>query len=392
MDRLRRIALYGAAHGVADGLYGARGLLLARFLGPEGFGVWALMRLAIQYGGFALLGVNRGLERSVSRPEGETDDADLADVESSARTALGFNLLSTGVLALAALAVSFFVDDGHLALGLRAFSAGITTECVVVYALTYLRGRRDLQAYASLEVSNAALHLACAVALAILWGLAGAFAGFALASFVNAVFLLARTPRRPALSYARLRELVRVGFPIALTYFLALGLHTADQFVVTAFGGTVLLGYYAFAKSVASLPASFGIVVRTVIFPDVYGQASSRGHIAAVRAHLDRTLLPYAWLYVPLLGALALAIAPVVALAAPQYGPAVAPARLFVFTGATLGYANLAVLGVIAADRQRALPALAACAVLVNLALSALALHAGMGLEGAAAASLISQG
>jgi len=78
----------------------------------------------------------------------------------------------------------------------------------------------------------------------------------------------------------------------------------------------------------------------------------------------------------------------VVTLVAPQYTAAIGPARLFLLSGAAMGLVNLAAVGAVAARRQTLLPAYAAGGLAVNFGLATLALAAGLGLEGAAAASL----
>ena len=100
--------------------------------------------------------------------------------------------------------------------------------------------------------------------------------------------------------------------------------------------------------------------------------------------------MPFATLVPPVLGAVGAAVGPMVDLIAPQYAPAVAPARLFLLGGAAMGLVNLAAVGAVATGRQALLPGYAASALALNLALAVLALLAGAGLEGAAAASLTS--
>jgi O-antigen/teichoic acid export membrane protein len=390
-SRFRRIFLYGAARGLVEGLLGLRGLLLASLLGPEGLGAWTLFRIARRYAAFTWLGVGRGLEREVAQAQAAAEGhAPIDDL--SARTALGFGLAISFTLAAAALAGSFLTSDRWLTLGMRAFAAAVVAEQLASYAMGYTRSRGNLRRYATLESLEAGLHLVFAVGLALLWGLPGAFAGFVLGSVCSAAAALRRVPLRPALAGERLRRLLRIGLPQALTLFLGVALATADKLVVAALAGTTQLGYYAFAAAIAGLAASFAWVIRTVIFPEVYGRALTAGHVPILRAHLEHTLVPFAWLYPPLLGALALAIGPAVALTLPGYLPAVAAARVFIFTGATMGLVILAALGVVAADRQRVLPAFTALALLANLGLSMLALRLGAGLEGVAAAALVSQG
>jgi hypothetical protein len=125
-----------------------------------------------------------------------------------------------------------------------------------------------------------------------------------------------------------------------------------------------------------------------VVFPEVYGDARVAGAAAALGRHLERSLLPFATLVPPVLGVIGAGIGPAVALVAPPYRAAIEPARLFLLAGAAMGLVNLATIGAVAARRHAMLPAYAAGALGVNLGLATLAMAAGLGLEGAAAASL----
>ncbi|HEY7460538.1 MAG TPA: oligosaccharide flippase family protein [Gemmatimonadota bacterium] len=378
------------ARALTEGLLGLRGLLLARLLGPDSYGAWTLFRIAGRYGLFGGLGVTRGLERELSQSRAAAGAAGPHD-DLSARTALGFLLAVFSTLAAGALAVSFRVADPAFAMGLRAFAASALTEMLILYTLTTIRARGELRRFAKLEIMNAAVQLTCVGAGALARGLEGALAGFVLASLFNAAVAARRVSLRPALARDRLGRLLRIGFPQALSVLLGMTLVTADKLAVAAFGGTSLLGYYAFATSIAGLAGSAALIVRTVVFPEVYGQAVTRGQAAALRTHLDRTVLPFTRLYPPLLGFLALGIGPLTALALSQYLPAVPAARLYIFTGFTAGLITLSALGVVAADRQRLLPLVTGAGLLANAGLSVLALTAGAGIEGAAAGAILSQ-
>ncbi|MFN2433326.1 MAG: lipopolysaccharide biosynthesis protein [Gemmatimonadota bacterium] len=399
-SRVRRILLYGATRGLTEGLLAARGLTLAALLSPAAFGAWSLFRLAARYATLPGIGALRGLEREISQaaqhpgsdaaPSGLPGSSLASDL--TARTSLTFTSLVSLAISAVALAVSFAAADADLVLGLRALAAGMPVEALFLYTLVYVRSRGDLRTYAQLEVLSAAFQLTLCAALAWLLGLPGAFAGFVLAHLCVFARSARRLPLRPALSIGRLRRLLRVGVPQALTIFLGLALVSADKLVVAAYGGMDLLGYYAFAGALAGLAATLGLVIRVVVFQEVYGEAVRSGHVPAVREHLSRTLLPFAWLVPPLVGLAAIAAGPAVQLLLPRYEPALAAARLFVFTGVTSGLLTLAMIAVVAADRQRGLPGRAALALVANLSLSALALRSGAGLTGVAAAAVASQG
>jgi hypothetical protein len=106
---------------------------------------------------------------------------------------------------------------------------------------------------------------------------------------------------------------------------------------------------------------------------------------------MRQTLLPFSVVAPPLLGAMGILIGPVIAQLIPQYRLAVAPARMFLFTGIATGLASLATVAVIAVERHRWVPAWAALGILVNIGFSILALTQGLGLLGVAAGALLSQ-
>ena len=381
---LRRVAVYAVSRGTTEGMLAARGILLAALLGPAAFGSWALLRLAMRYAALGGLGISRGLEFELLHPAAARSDRWRAP----AGVTLGFVLLVAGSLAAAALAASLVVADDGLRLLLRGFAAAGLTESAFGYALVCTRVRKSLRHYAALEAGAAALHLVAAVTLAHRWGLAGAFAGLALANLAGFAAASPWVELRPRWRVATLVRLLRVGLPIALTGIVAMLLLTADRWIVAGWGGATMLGYYAFAGSLATAATALAIVVRTVVFSDVYAEAQAGAAAAAVRAHLERAVLPFARLLPPLLGGLSLLIDPVVAALMPKYTAAIPAARLFFLGGAAIGIVNLASLGAIAAGHQRRLPAYGVLALAATLALAALALVCGLGLEGVAGASV----
>lgn len=358
-----------------------RGVLLAVLLGPAAFGTWALLRLVMRYSALSALSVYRGLELELFQ-ENLSHDRDAA-----AGSALGFVLAAAGLMGGLALAGSFLTDDEMLRLVLRSFAVAGLAEAVYGYILVCIRVGGDLRRFSMLEAGTSMLHLLCALGLAWSWGLSGAFVGLILANLLGIAIGSRWVELRPRFDPVAVGRMLRVGFPIVLTMAVGILLATGDRWVVALWGGPTMLGYYAFAGSLATAAGALAIVVRTVVFPKVYGQASSQGPAAALRSHLEGVLLPFARLLPPILGALSLAIGPLVAALAPTYTAAIAPARLFLLAGVAMGLVNIASVGVVAAGRQRQLPGYAAIALALTCGLSILALTAGHGIGGVAGAT-----
>jgi len=380
----RRVAAYAVTRGATEGLLAARGVLLAALLGPAAFGSWALLRVGMRYAALGGLGISRGLEFELLHPDAEREGRWRAP----AGVALGFVLLVSGSLAAVALTASFVVAGADLRLLLRGFAAAGIAESVYGYALVSTRVRRSLRHYAALEAGTAALHLLAAVGLARLWGLPGAYAGLALANLAGLAAASPWLELRPRWSPETLGRLLRRGVPIALTGVTGVLLLTADRWIVAGWGGATMLGYYAFAGSVATAATALALVVRTVVFADVYGEAQAGEAATAVRAHLERAVLPFARLLPPLLGALSLAVGPLVSRGMPGYAAAIPAARLFFLGGAAMGIVSLGSLGAVAAGLQRRLPMYGLMALAVTVGLALLALRLGLGLEGVAGASV----
>ena len=389
--RGRRIVLYAATRGTTEAMRSARGLLLAIVLGPRAFGIWTLFRIVMRYTPLSGLGVQRGLELEIVQERAIGTEEALARADEATRTTLGWIIVTALGASLAALLASFIVTDPAWQLALRAVSLGVLLEELWVYATTYLRALRELRRYAVLEIVSAALHLVAAIALAFAFGLRGAIAGFVVGALASLWTVRRCAPFRPELQAPALRRLLGVGVPLALSSALTIALGTADRLVVAAYGGAATLGLYAFGVSIAGLAASLAWIIRTVIFPDVYGSARVAGAAPAMREHLERTVLPFAALFPPILGALAIAMEPAVALALPRYLAAAPAARVFIFSAAASGITTLGAIGMVAVGRQRLLPMLSAIALCINLVCSMLALHFGLGLAAVAGGAVLAQ-
>jgi O-antigen/teichoic acid export membrane protein len=387
-DLIRKVAGYSAMRATAEALIGLRGILLAMLLGPAAFGSWALLRLGTRYAALAGLGVFRGLEVELVQASGAGRRT--GDPARAAGAALGLLLAAAGALAAAALVAAELVAAASHRLVLQGFAAAVVAEAVYGHAMVLTRIRTTLQRYALLEAGTAALHVVLGVALAQAFGLAGAFAALAVSAAFGAAVASRWVDLRPLFDPVAARRLLAIGAPVALTGMVGTLLQTADRWVVAAWGGQELLGHYAFGAALASAGAALALAVRTVVFPEVYGDAKLSGAGPALQRHLEQSLMPFATLVPPVLGALGAGVEPLVALAAPQYLAAAAPGRLFLLSGAAMGLVNLAAIGAVAAGRQRVLPAYAAGALGLNLGLAILALLSGLGLEGAAGATLAS--
>lgn len=382
---LRRVAGYGATKGTTEGLYAVRSVLLALLLGPATFGSWALLRLGMQYATLGRIGILRGLERELLHPH---PGGSTSRIESPAATTLGFILLVAAAVAAASVGVARITTNADHRVILYGLAAAVFADSIYAYALVCIRCRSGLRRYAFIETGTALLHVVLGAGLAWVWGLAGACAGLIIASLTGIAAGLRWSDLRPALSPEQLRRLFQVALPMTLTAGVGILMVSADRWIVAGWGGTTMLGYYAIGASLTTAATGLAVVIRTVVFRNVYGQTSSAGAAAALRSHLEQSVLPFGLMLPPLLGAAGIALGPLVAFGLPQYIPAIAPGRIFLLTGTAMGLVSLATLGAIAAGHQRRLPLYAGISLVLTASLSILALSSGFGLEAVALSAL----
>jgi O-antigen/teichoic acid export membrane protein len=385
--RLRQLALYGASRTTVEGLIGLRGVVLAALLGPTLFGVWALFRLGLRYLGLAALGIHRGIEVEVSADEHPSDPGSRRPW---GRAAAGYLVGVGGVLGGIAVVASFGVSSPARET-LWAVSAGLLAERLWMYGTSYMRAAGYLRRFAIIELAQAGVSLVLTALLALTWGLTGAYLGFVLALVAGLILLGRFVPFLPLLSPSRVRQLLRVGVPLSLAALATTLLTTVDRLIVAGFEGTEALGLYSFGVAVSSLGATAALVVRTVVFRDVYAQARREGGERAADRHLDDTVVPVACLLPPLLGLVGVALGPVIALLAPRYLEILPVARLFVFIGVGTGFMSLGTIGVVATRRQRLLPLLTLGGLLANALAAVAALQMGFGLLGVAVGALVTR-
>jgi O-antigen/teichoic acid export membrane protein len=184
--------------------------------------------------------------------------------------------------------------------------------------------------------------------------------------------------------------MMRIGLPVTLAGLMQTLVGSLDRLVVAAFVSVEALGQYAFAVSVTSIGAAAGLVVRTAVFPDVY-HAARHGDPRAWMDDMERMLLALSWILSLVLAALALAVGPVIRYLLPEYVMAIGPARIFIFSGVAQGLIMVAMLGSVAADRQRVVPVLTAITLVASVGLTWLVLQLDLGLEGLATVSLLTR-
>jgi len=240
------------------------GIVLARLLVPEDYGVYAVALVALN----ALLSMNElGVSLAIVRRPG--------DVSRIAPTVKTLAMASSLVLWLL-----MFLAAPHVARALDAPEATgvlrILTLSVLIDALTAVPSAlmtRDFMQRERLIVDTAGFVVGSATAIALAVAGFGAWAlvwSALLGNVVNALFILRYSPDEHPYGFRRdvARELLAFGLPLAAASLLIMGLLNIDYVVIGAELGPVELGFYLLAFNLCSWPVNmFSAPARRVSLP-----------------------------------------------------------------------------------------------------------------------------
>jgi lipopolysaccharide exporter len=241
------------------------GVVIARLLTPEQFGVYAV---ALTVQGILMAVADLGLSANLIRSERP---------ERIAPTVATFGLVSGGTLALAtALCAAPLADlmgarEAGGALAVLSLTLLLGGASVVPYGML-MRGFRQRELFIVSLVDFIVSTVVTLVLMVAGFGVMALAIGRVAAQASSSVlqFFLARMLPRYGLDRSELRDVLAFGLPVAGANLLGWVLLNADKAILARLAGPTVLGYYVLASNVASWPMSaLSQVVRASILPYV---------------------------------------------------------------------------------------------------------------------------
>lgn len=340
---LRDLSLQTTGNYLSTALLLARGLLLARLLGPASLGVYATVGIVIAYAAYADLGMGRVQSREIPLALG-------AGQTQKAEEWRWYGLVSStgcALLATAGLAVYVVVRWDSLQPDMRF---GLLTACLVLVtsALTaeqqvILRAQQHFGRLNGLLIITAVLSLLAGLVGALLAGVRGVFLGqvvaFACSAGVSVVW--GGLPRPMPIRTRFLWRLLKTGVPYAVISLIGYNLINIDQIMAVTLLGADALGVYMpvlYAGSALALFPNALVVATGSRLINRFGQVSTMEAISGLTWRPVKGLS----IVMPVLCALTWVLGPWgIEWFLPAYASAIGPLRVYVvgvfFLGLNMG-------------------------------------------------------
>lgn len=240
------------------------GIILARILTPEDYGVYAVALVVLNI----LLSVNElGVSLAIVRRPN-----DVSDIAPTVGTmSLVASLLMCGIIFATAPMIADALGIADATGVIRVLSLAIVIDALTAVPAALMT--REFMQKERLIVDTAGFVVTSGTALALAATGAGPWAlvwGALLGNLVNAVFILRYTPERYGFGFnpAVARELLGFGLPLAGASLLIIALLEIDYIVIGAELGAVSLGFYLLAFNLSTWPVNmFSAPARRISLP-----------------------------------------------------------------------------------------------------------------------------
>jgi len=284
-------------------------------------------------------------------------------------------------------AISRFETD--LRIGLVAMAVLTVLTCVYEYCAALMKGRQMFRVLARGVYLRNSAQLLLSVLLMFYFGVYGLFIALPSALIIALLYLRTCYPfeRVGRFSLPVYYEMVREGYPLAVSGFLLTLMVTAGRLLVAGYLTTEEVGYYALSTLALTGLLHFPGAAREVVEPRIMEEADALRDPAVLDRYLYRPLAINAC-YLPLIiGPLYFLLPVLINWILPLYTKGIVPLQITLF-----GFYFLAVFfplrGIIVANHlQKRAAGLMVFCVLVNIGFSLVALETGFGIIGVAVAN-----
>ena len=266
-DELTKLLRHAAVYGVGRILSKGISLFLLPFytyyLTPVDYGVMEILSLVIMLGSMlAGFGISSGLMRHYYATEDERERSELVG------TAVVFSLFAAALMAAPGFVFASSVSRALLGSADYAFLIKLAAmqfffSLSADIGWVYLRARKRSTLYVTLTQVFLGISLGLTVYLVAVkkMGLTGVFWGNAIAAAVLWLVLMTITIGDTGLHFARkdLKEMLRFGSPMVLTWIAAYVLNYSDRFFLQRFSDLTTVGLYSLAYKFGFMVSMLGV-------------------------------------------------------------------------------------------------------------------------------------
>ena len=255
-----------------------RAFLLAKWLGPQAFGIWTFVNIFSNYIPLSGLGTQRAILRRVPFLRGKND---VEGIKAVLNTASTINFFGAIIYSLVIFGWSFFLQQPSNSQALAIYAPVILLITWVRYGKTFCISTGLYEFRRRLEMLDVVLASLFPVVLGYWWGVRGAITGLGISALIVAIIAARQLWQQFAfqIDWRIFRELFLTGLPILANALLLTTMRSVDRILIAALLNHELLGIYSIANIgigiLGAIPFSLGRMLF-VKFSEMDGESKTK--------------------------------------------------------------------------------------------------------------------
>jgi len=262
-------------------ILGLRGFIIARFLGPNLYGLWSILTTIILAAIHLGLGTSQALVREIPLNVGKNKANENAEIQQNSFTFQIFVSLGICVVLLMLTLTSLI---NSLKGEIRLLGVVLIFNNTYYFLTKKLTSEKRIYSLAIYIIAYAILNTAIGIFLLFFLKINGLLLGMIISHLSLFVISLKRRHLSINLQLNRsiLDRLIKIGFPIMILAMSSLFMQYIDRFLVFTLLGNTMTGYYALASYISVLFHYIPHSMSNVLFPRMmhkYGRTSEKKEI-----------------------------------------------------------------------------------------------------------------
>jgi O-antigen/teichoic acid export membrane protein len=253
-DIFKNIIFYSSSAYVAQILGLIMNIIVAKFLGPEDFGIWMFIMVLLSYGSYTELGVLSAAGRDLPILFGQGNFRLANIINASARyTSLGAAIIAS--LLLFCYAIFWNLSAGYAVALVGTALLLILQQFYTYHKIVVLRSYNHFDELSRQQIFLSFLTTLLSVFLVYTNGLQGRILAAVLASSTILIYAVLRNPwdKLPGFNWSITIKQIKRGMPIAISGLVITMLNSVDRLIVLQFLGEEELGFLSLSLMLVSI-------------------------------------------------------------------------------------------------------------------------------------------
>jgi O-antigen/teichoic acid export membrane protein len=243
------------------------GLLVTKFLGPAGFGVYSAMLLILKYSTYSFMGFYSACYKMISFLKGKKKYSQIQEIRDSTFTP---SFYLTVFLSFIVFMSSFFLKfDQEVLNALRLVAILITLQQVYYFYTIYLRTDKEFVFFGAVDLSLSIMRLLCIIIFIKYLSVFLILTAVIIAYLVSLILGFTKKPYlfNFKLNAIKAKKMFIFGLPTTVLSALDSVFMSIDKLIVIRFFDRTIFGIYSFAALVVEFITIIPANITMVILP-----------------------------------------------------------------------------------------------------------------------------